>query len=127
MTGHLAQSPAKQPGIRASRGARQHGSVGLCHQGRPRLVETDVAVDAKAENQEIDATGARDHGSGAPEYALTQVFDRFYSLPRTATGKKSSGLGLPLVREVARLHAGEADFANHPEGGALARLVLPLA
>ena len=68
----------------------------------------------------------RDHGSGAPDYALAQVFDRFYSLPCTASGKKSSGLGLALVREVARLHAGEADFANHPEGGALARLLLPI-
>jgi hypothetical protein len=68
----------------------------------------------------------RDHGSGAPAYALAQVFDRFYSLPSTASGRKSSGLGLALVREVARLHAGEADFANHSEGGALVRLRLPL-
>ncbi|MCL2523355.1 MAG: two-component system sensor histidine kinase CreC [Betaproteobacteria bacterium] len=59
----------------------------------------------------------RDHGEGAPDYALEQLFTRFYSLPRPATGKKSSGLGLALVREVARLHGGEAAFANHPEGG----------
>jgi hypothetical protein len=45
----------------------------------------------------------------------------------TASGKKSSGLGLALVREVASLHGGEADFANHPEGGAMARLLLPLS
>lgn len=59
----------------------------------------------------------RDHGTGAPDYALEQIFDRFYSLPRPATGKKSTGLGLALVREVARLHGGEAGFENHPEGG----------
>ncbi|WP_300454423.1 two-component system sensor histidine kinase CreC [Accumulibacter sp.] len=84
----------------------------------------EIALHRREQQAEV---AVRDHGSGAPEYALAQVFDRFYSLPRTATGKKSSGLGLPLVREVARLHAGDADFANHPEGGALARLVLPLA
>ena len=69
----------------------------------------------------------RDHGSGAPDYALPQIFDRFYSLPRPDTGKKSTGLGLALVREVARLHGGEASFDNHPEGGAEAGIRLPLA
>ncbi|MDR2837342.1 MAG: two-component system sensor histidine kinase CreC, partial [Azonexus sp.] len=59
----------------------------------------------------------RDHGDGAPDYALGQLFNRFYSLPRPATGKKSTGLGLAFVREVARLHGGEAGFANHPQGG----------
>lgn len=67
----------------------------------------------------------RDHGAGAPDYALAQLFNRFYSLPRPATGKKSTGLGLALVREVARLHGGEAGFANHPEGGGEAWIRLP--
>lgn len=70
--------------------------------------------------------GIRDHGSGAPDYALPQLFERFYSLPRPATGCKSTGLGLAFVREVARLHGGEADFSNHPEGGGLATVTLPL-
>ncbi len=67
----------------------------------------------------------RDHGTGAPDYALAQIFDRFYSLPRPATGKKSTGLGLSLVREVARLHGGDAGFENHPKGGGLAWIRLP--
>lgn len=60
----------------------------------------------------------RDHGEGAPEYALPQIFDRFYSLPRPATERKSTGIGLPFVREVAHLHGGDVRFGNHPEGGA---------
>jgi len=75
---------------------------------------------------EIAEIRLRDHGAGAPDYALAQLFNRFYSLPRPATGKKSTGLGLALVREVARLHGGEAGFANHPEGGGEARLTLAL-
>jgi two-component system sensor histidine kinase CreC len=59
-----------------------------------------------------------DQGNGAPNYALPQLFDRFYSLPRPATGRKSTGLGLPFVREVAQLHGGNAQFDNRPEGGA---------
>lgn len=66
-----------------------------------------------------------DQGQGAPDYALAHMFERFYSLPRPATGRKSTGLGLAFVREVARLHGGTADFANRPEGGATASIRLP--
>ncbi|MDR3352899.1 MAG: two-component system sensor histidine kinase CreC [Zoogloeaceae bacterium] len=69
----------------------------------------------------------RDQGEGAPEYALRQLFERFYSLPRPRTGGKGTGLGLPFAREAARLHGGEAGFRNHPEGGAEAFLAILLA
>ena len=68
-----------------------------------------------------------DTGPGVPAYALEQVFDRFYSLPRPDTGRKSSGLGLSIVREVARLHGGEVKLENRPGGGASATLTLPVA
>lgn len=68
-----------------------------------------------------------DQGAGAPEYALSQIFDRFYSLPHPASGHKSTGLGLPFVREVARLHGGDAGFVNRAQGGAEASLEIPAA
>lgn len=68
-----------------------------------------------------------DAGPGVPNYAVERIFERFYSLPRPVTGRKSTGLGLSIVREVARLHGGEARVANRPGGGACAELVLPLA
>jgi two-component system, OmpR family, sensor histidine kinase CreC len=43
----------------------------------------------------------RDQGVGIPDYALTRLFERFYSLPRPDTGQRSSGLGLSFVMEVA--------------------------
>lgn len=66
-----------------------------------------------------------DQGPGIPDYARTRVFDRFYSLPRPDTGKKSSGLGLALVKEVAILHGGRVAVENRNEGGARATLWLP--
>ena len=66
-----------------------------------------------------------DTGPGVPAYALERVFERFYSLPRADTGRKSSGLGLSIVREIARLHGGQATLENRSEGGARATLVLP--
>lgn len=66
----------------------------------------------------------RDCGPGAPDYALPHLFERFYSLPRPNGGRKSTGLGLAFVREVAKIHGGEAYFTNG-EGGAVAGIRLP--
>lgn len=68
----------------------------------------------------------RDYGSGIPDYALPRVFERFYSLARPGTQRKSTGLGLPFVREAALLHGGDAVLRNHPDGGAEASLILPV-
>jgi two-component system sensor histidine kinase CreC len=69
-----------------------------------------------------------DSGPGIPDYAAARVFDRFYSLPRPGTGRKSSGLGLCFVREAAALHDGEATLTNRSGGpGAEAVLRLPAA
>jgi len=67
-----------------------------------------------------------DSGPGVPDYAQGRVFERFYSLARP-DAPRSSGLGLPFVREVARLHGGQADLHNRPAGGARATLWLPAA
>lgn len=67
----------------------------------------------------------RDHGSGIPDYALPQVFDRFYSLPRPDGSSRSSGLGLPLVRQIVQLHQGSLRLENHADGGVLVTLRLP--
>lgn len=72
------------------------------------------------------AFAVEDNGPGVPDYALPRVFERFYSLPRPGTERKSTGLGLALVREIAHLHGGDAALANRPAGGARATLQLPL-
>lgn len=67
----------------------------------------------------------KDSGPGIPAYAVERVFERFYSLSRPDTGKKSSGLGLSVVQQVALLHQGKITVDNAPEGGVEARLVFP--
>jgi two-component system sensor histidine kinase CreC len=54
------------------------------------------------------------------------VFERFYSLARPGSGRRSSGLGLPFVREVARLHDGRASVDARDGAGTVASLWLPL-
>jgi two-component system sensor histidine kinase CreC len=66
-----------------------------------------------------------DQGPGVPDYALPRVSERFYSLPRPHGGDKSTGLGLSLVSEVARLHRGRFQLENTAQG-ARASLYLPV-
>lgn len=65
-------------------------------------------------------------GPAIPDYALPRLTERFYSLPRPASGRKSTGLGLNFVQEVAHLHRGSLALANVAEG-VEARLTLPAA
>ncbi|HEY4713956.1 MAG TPA: ATP-binding protein, partial [Aquirhabdus sp.] len=55
-------------------------------------------------------------GEAIPDYALPQIFDRYFSLPRPDSGRKSTGIGLTLVREVMALHQGQVTVEN-VEGG----------
>ncbi|KAF1051709.1 MAG: Sensor protein CreC [Stenotrophomonas maltophilia] len=65
-------------------------------------------------------------GPAIPDYALPRLTERFYSLPRPQTGRKSTGLGLNFVAEVASLHHGTLRLLN-VEGGVQASLWLPTA
>jgi two-component system, OmpR family, sensor histidine kinase CreC len=67
-----------------------------------------------------------DAGTGIPDYARERLFERFYSLPRP-DGARSTGLGLPFVREAIALHKGSVTVANGAAGGAVAVVELPLA
>lgn len=59
-----------------------------------------------------------------PDYALPRLTERFYSLPRPDSGRKSTGLGLNFVEEVAKLHGGRLAVRNVP-GGVEVTLSLP--
>ena len=65
------------------------------------------------------AGGARirvcDRGPGVPMAEAERIFEPFVRLHRRGDG---SGLGLPLVRRIARLHGGDVHYAPNPGGGA---------
>ena len=82
-----------------------------------------IAVSAQARGKFIDVQ-VQDQGPGIPDYAGDKVFEKFYSLARPQTQRKSTGLGLPFVKEIALLHDGSVTLRNAPEGGALAVLTL---
>ncbi|UYB53674.1 two-component system sensor histidine kinase CreC [Xanthomonas sp. AM6] len=94
-------------------------AIGFSPAGAAIVLRAERDADARV------ALLVEDAGPGVPDYALERVFERFYSLARPGSGQRSSGLGLPFVREVARLHGGEASLRNCESGGAMARLALP--
>jgi two-component system sensor histidine kinase CreC len=85
------------------------------------VIEVRLEVAAGVASISID-----DSGPGVPDFATERIFERFYSLPRPDSGRKSTGLGLSFVREIALLHGGEASVGNRAGGGARATLRLPL-
>ncbi|CAD0341346.1 two-component system sensor histidine kinase CreC [Xanthomonas hortorum] len=120
----------------ASDAAREHYVLGdgfLLRQALINLLENAVAFSPEGSTVQLRTqlhdgklqVSVQDRGSGVPDYAVERVFERFYSLARPQTGQRSSGLGLPFVREVARLHGGEVALGNREGGGAMATLRLP--
>jgi two-component system sensor histidine kinase MtrB len=68
----------------------------------------------------------RDHGHGLPPAAIPRIFDRFYKADTARARSEGSGLGLAIAWENARLHGGHIHAGNHPDGGALFTVSLPL-
>ncbi|MEK6793827.1 MAG: two-component system sensor histidine kinase CreC [Spirochaetota bacterium] len=84
-----------------------------------------IVIEAAGVSRDISIV-ISDTGTGIPSYAVEKIFDKFYSLPRPGTGRKSTGLGLPFVREVAQLHGGRVTAANRASGGTVVTFTLPL-
>ncbi|WP_267394962.1 MULTISPECIES: HAMP domain-containing sensor histidine kinase [unclassified Sphingomonas] len=69
----------------------------------------------------------RDHGPGIDPDDLEHVFEPFFRGERSRNRDTGGvGLGLASVRGVARAHGGDATIINHPDGGALATVTLPV-
>lgn len=62
-----------------------------------------------------------DSGPGIREEDMDRIFD-----PEFTTKSSGTGLGLPMVRQTVHFHHGTVEGRNHPEGGAVFLVELPL-
>jgi len=68
-----------------------------------------------------------DDGPGIPLEEMERVFEPFYRRePSRSRETGGAGLGLAVVRSIARAHGGDVTLGNRPGGGLTARVSLPL-
>jgi signal transduction histidine kinase len=86
-----------------------------------------ISVELDVPDQERVVLRVRDQGVGIPQHELQRIFKRFYRVAhRSLSTVKGTGLGLFIVRSIARKHGGRV-FA-HSEGlgkGTTVTLELP--
>ncbi|WP_445114646.1 two-component system sensor histidine kinase CreC [Acinetobacter sp. WZC-1] len=91
------------------------------HQALSNLV--DNALDFSAESAKLSIQlhpDQKNHvhihifneGEWIPEFALQQVFDTYFSLPRPGSRQRSSGIGLSIVRQVIEQHHAAINIEN---------------
>jgi two-component system sensor histidine kinase CpxA len=93
---------------------------------------SEVTIEMERLNGTADAAqlriSVRDHGPGVPAQALDRLFDPFFRVDEGRDRKSGGvGLGLAITRQAMEFHGGTAVAQNHPDGGLLVRLDLPVS
>ncbi|MBK5293389.1 MAG: HAMP domain-containing histidine kinase [Acidobacteriia bacterium] len=91
--------------------------------------DVNVTVETAIVDGKYVSVRIRDQGPGIPKPELKQIFKRFYRVPgQLATRIKGTGLGLYIVRSVAKRHGGRAWAESEGPGrGSTFVLELPIA
>jgi len=87
----------------------------------------DVFIGISTRVMATDGSGSvelslTDRGPGYPEPVLEKPFE-----PYVTHKPGGSGLGLAICRKIVEEHDGSISISNHPDGGAVALITLPLA
>lgn len=93
------------------------------HHGRP---DSTVSVALTVADGRATVTIAN-RGESLRASDLQRIFEPFYRVPGTRLGTPAGqGIGLAITRNVVQAHQGSVTAGNHPEGGVIVRLTLPL-
>ena len=88
--------------------------------------EPPVAVHVALAGIEVRVV-VSDHGRGVPERERERVFEPFYRPAGVGEDRGGWGLGLALVRQIARHHGGSVLCTSGPEGGSRFTVLLAAA
>jgi signal transduction histidine kinase len=87
--------------------------------GKPPI---EVVIERRGDQAALDVS---DGGQVIAADARERLFSAFYRVPGRSSGPRDTGLGLALVRQIARRHGG--DVAYRPERGSRFTVTLPAA
>ena len=87
----------------------------------------EISVSLETPDDHLVVLRVTDHGVGIPATELKRIFKRFYRVPgRNSFKVKGTGLGLFIVRAIARANGGKAYASSEGEGrGATLSIELP--
>jgi len=88
---------------------------------------TAIEVTLRRDTNGEAALRVEDRGPGIPEVERERVFEPFYRRAGTAETGHGVGLGLALVRQIARRHGGEVRCLGRHGGGTCFEVVFPAA
>ena len=121
----LVAELAAKYGVRAEGAAAAGGALvakcdaQLVSQAVSNLIEnalrhsgtTDIAVSVARVPGGCVEIAVEDHGRGVPPEHAARIFERFHRVdPARAAESGGAGLGLAIVRRIARLHGGDASY-----------------
>lgn len=87
-----------------------------------RHATSRVLVSARRRSPDAVVISFRDDGPGFEPQDLNHIFEPYYK------GRQgNTGLGLAIVQTIAQKHGGSVRALNHPEGGAVVEVTLPLS
>ncbi len=114
------------------------GTPELLHSAIENVVRNAVYYTAEGTEVEItlcrrsdgqDSWGVvciRDHGTGVPEAALTEIFQPFHRVTDARERQTGGvGLGLAITQRAIRLHGGTVSATNAADGGLIVEVHLP--
>jgi PAS domain S-box-containing protein len=88
--------------------------------------EGEISVVLREAAGAVELT-VRDTGVGIPPEELPHIFERFHTVRGTrARTHEGTGIGLALVRELARRHSGEVRVTSAPDQGSVFTVTMPL-
>jgi len=125
-------APKQEVRISADNGYSLQGWPDLLSRALDNLLRNALRFNPPGQSIEVQALrqgghlrlSVRDHGPGVAAAHLARLGEPFFRAPGQSTA--GHGLGLAIARRAAERHGGNLNLANHPQGGFIATLELPL-
>jgi signal transduction histidine kinase len=94
----------------------------------PKGTTVTVTVGAEPQPPTHIVVRVHDQGPGIPEHERSRLFTKYARLSARPTGGEDSmGLGLYLAKRMAQRMNASLDYEDHPAGGSVFALKLPVA